>query len=302
MKLPELWRRIDSALFPDIPDQNRSLPLWQYLLFVLAGVAVFSFIGSFLPATGFWGYDWIYYFSTGEREPGLAYYPPWVTYLRYLPWPVLIGLTFTGLALALYQRRASPLVMVVAFVTLPVLWVVFLGQIEGLVLLGLTGLPWLVPLAVIKPQVAYFAFLARKQYFLALLVWFAISIAIWGLWPFDMLKISAFTGMPHDINLWPWSLPLVIILLWLSRGDIDLLMLAGTFLLPYLHPYHYFVVVPALARVEKWVAVLAAAISWLPLLANWLGPRAWFLGHLFPLLLWLNLYAKRRALQNSAPT
>jgi hypothetical protein len=296
MDLPKLWNKIDALLFPSIPGQYRTLSLWQYLLFASLGVVIFSFIGLFLPAAGFIGYDWVYNFSTGRRGLYLAYYPPWVVYLPYLTWPGLIGFTFTGLALALYQRRASPLVMAIAFLTFPVVWVVFLGQIEGVILFGLTGLPWLVPLATIKPQVSYLAFLARKEYLLALLVWLVISIVVWGLWPLDIIQISIFSslGEPHDIHLWPWSLPVVIILLWLSRGDMDLLMLAGTFILPYLHPYHYFLVVPALARVEKNVAVLAAIVSWLPLLANWLGPWTWFLGHLFPLLLWAGIYAKRR--------
>ena len=292
-----LWRRVETVLFPPIPEPNRSLPLWQYLLFIAVGVPLFAVIGSFLPANGFIGYDWVYYFSLGERGYGLDYYPPWMTLVRHLTWPGLIGLTFTGLALALYQRRASRLMMVAAFLSLPVFWVVFLGQLEGVVLFGLTGLPWLTPLATIKPQAAYLAFLARKEYLLGLLVWLLISMMIWGFWPLDMLQIKTYAdiGEPHDISLWPWSIPLVLIMLWFSRGDVDMLMLAGTFLLPYLHPYHYFIVVPALARIRKWVAIGLIVISWLPLLANWFGPAAWYLGHLFPIILWLELYLKRRA-------
>jgi hypothetical protein len=296
---PTLWRKIDAILFPTLPNQNRSLLLWQYLLFVGVGVAIFSFIGSFLPPAGLIGYDWVNFFSTSEQEYGLSYYPPWIKYVSYLSWPGLLGLTFTGLALGLYQRRASLLVMGITFFTLPIFWLVFLGQIDGLVTFGLTGLPWLAPLVIIKPHVGYLAFLARKKYLLVLLIWLAISVVIWGPWPLDMLTIGNFTVLqePHDINLWPWSLPLVLILLWLSRGDEDMLMLAGTFALPYLHSYHYFVVLPAMARVKQWVAVLLVVISWLPLLANWLGPWCWYLGHLFPLILWLNLYLKQRALR-----
>ncbi|HXV97013.1 MAG TPA: hypothetical protein VEC93_01220 [Anaerolineae bacterium] len=293
---PALWRKIDTTFFPDLPRPTRSMPVWQYLLFVIVGVAVFSFVGSFLPPTGLIGFDWLNFFSTPEQEAGLSYYPPWIKYVSYLSWPVLLGLTFTGLALALYQRRASLLVIILAFLTLPTLWVVFLGQVEGIVLFGLTGLPWLVPLITIKPQVGYLAFLARKRDLAVLLIWLALSIVIWGPWPLNMLTISNFTAweQPHDISLWPWSLPLFVILLWFSRGDEDMLMLAGMFALPYLHSYHYFVVLPAMARVTQWVAVAVAVISWLPLLANWLGPWAWQLGHLFPIILWLNLYFQRR--------
>jgi hypothetical protein len=267
---PALWQKIETTLFPELPNPKRSMPWWQYLAFVGVGIIVFSFLGSFLPAEGLIGYDWVNFFSTSEQEYGLSYYPPWVEYVSYLSWPVLLGLTFTGLALGLYQRRASLLVMVIAFFTLPAFWLVFLGQIEGLVVFGLTGLPWLAPLITIKPQVGYLAFLARKKDLAVLIVWLALSMAIWGLWPLDMLSIGNFTAWeePHDISLWPWSLPVVIVLMWLSRGDEDMLMLAGTFALPYLHSYHYFVVLPALARVSQGVAVLAVMISWLPLLAN----------------------------------
>jgi len=298
VNLPILWQRIDSVLFPAIPDQNRSVPLRQYFLLALMGGIVFSVIASFLPATGVLGYDWVYYFSLGKRGHGLDYYPPWITYVRYLTWPGLIGITFTGLALALYQRRASLLVMGLAFFSMPLWWVVFLGQIDGLALFGLTNLPWFMPLVTIKPQVGYLACLARKQYLVGLLVWLIISIGIWGLWPLDLLRIQTYVAWqePNDISLWPWSIPVVVALLWLSRGDMDMLMLAGTFVMPYLHPYHYLLVMPALARIEKWVAVVAIVLSWLPLLANWLGPAAWYSGHLFPMVLWVALYLNRRKL------
>ncbi|MBN1991857.1 MAG: hypothetical protein JW953_04085 [Anaerolineae bacterium] len=299
MSWQAVWHKFEAFLFPPIPDPPRALPWWQYLLFVVVGVLVFALIGYFLPATGLIGYDWVHYFSLGEKVTATAYYPPWIVYVSYLTWPGLIGFTFTGLALALYQRRASRLVMGAAFFTLPVFWVIFLGQVDGLLVLGLTGLPWLVPLATIKPQVTYLAFFTRKQDVLALIIWLAISIIIWGFWPLDLFKIGEFSRfVSHDIHLWPWSLPLVILLLWFSRGDADMLMLAGTFSLPYLHPYHYIVITPALARVAKWVALLAIIVSWLPLLSNWFGDWAWYLGHLFPIILWLGLYTKRRGWLN----
>lgn len=298
---PVLWYKIETTLFPKVPTPKRSMIWWQYLLFVVIGTAVFSFVASFLPAKGLIGFDWVNFFSTSEQEYGLSYYPPWIKYVSYLTWPGLLGLTFTGLALSLYQRRASLLAMGLAFFTLPTLWIIFLGQVDGLIVFGLTGMPWLVPFVTIKPQVGYMAYLARKNYFIVLIIWLAISVAIWGLWPLKMLTISNFIVLkePHDVSLWPWSLPLVLVMLWFSRGDEDMLMLAGTFALPYLHSYHYFVVLPAMARLTNWVVVLAIVVSWLPMLANWLGPWAWQLSHLFPLLLWFNLYLQRRTLMHA---
>ncbi len=293
-----LWCKFDSTFFPVIPDPQRHLSWWQYLLFAGVGLVIFSFIASFLPANGFVAYDWVNYFSKGERGYGLEYYPPWMVWVQYLTWPGLLGITFTGLALALYQRYASPLIMVLAFLTFPFIWVIFLGQIEGVIVFGLTGMPWLVPLVTIKPQVGYLAFLARKEHLAVLIGWMALSLVIWGFWPLDMLKIGHYVAWqePHDISWFPWSVPLALVLMWFSRGDADMLMVAGTFALPYVHSYHYFVILPAMARLKWWVALLALIISWLPLLANWFGPWCWQLGHLFPILLWVSLYLKRRRL------
>lgn len=290
-------RKIDLILFPHSPDVFRKLSLLEYVLFIGIGIFLFGFIASFLKPNGFIGYDWVYYFSLGQRGYGVEYYPPWIIYVSYLTWPGLIGATFTGLALALYQRRVSRGVMVAAFFSFPVWWTIFLGQVDGLVMLGLTGLPWLIPFVTLKPQVGYFACLAQKKYLMALIGWYVISIIIWGWWPLDMFGINTYIAwhQPHDINMWPWSIPIVLILFWFSRGDVDLLMLAGTFGMPYFHSYHQILIVPALARVGRWVALIAVAISWLPLGANWVGDWGWYLGHLFAIILWVALFQQRRS-------
>ncbi len=290
-----LWQRIECLLFPPIGDPMRPLVLRDYLTFALPSIAVCAVVGTWVSPDGLMGYDWRHYFSLGYRTFGTSYYPPWIVLIAHLGWPLLVGLTLAGLTLALYQRRSTPVKAVSACLTLPVFWTLFLGQVDGVALFGLTGLPWLAPLATIKPQVSYFAFLARKQHLVALIVWLAISVIIWGLWPLDMMSITEFVAwqQPHDIHLWPWSLPAVLVMLWFSRGDADMLMLAGTFAMPYLHPYHYILVVPALARLGQGTAVLAFAISWLPLLSNWYGDWCWYLGHLFPLLLWSSLFLRR---------
>lgn|GEM_PF-860882 len=289
------WQRLECLIFPSLNVPVRSLTLRDYLAFALPGILISSIVGMWIAPEGLMGYDWRHYFSLGQRTYGTSYYPPWIILVAYMGWPVLVGLTLSGLALALYQRRSTPIAAVSACLTFPVFWVLFLGQVDGVALFGLTGLPWLIPLATIKPQVSYLACLANKRYFLALIVWLAISIAIWGLWPLDILGIAKFSAwqQPHDIHLWPWSLPVVLAMLWLSRGDVDMLMLAGTFAMPYLHPYHYLLVVPALARMGQGAAALTGAISWLPVLSNWYGDRCWYLAHLFPLILWGSLFIKR---------
>jgi len=297
----ELTRRslqqLDRFLFPPptaiVPPRRTR----EQLALVAVGLILFSAIGMILRPGGFVGFDWTYYFSLGVERTGLEYYAPWVVMVRLLSWPGLIGATFTGLALALYQRRASLLAGAASFLTLPVLWVVFLGQIDGLVVMGLSGLPWLVPLATIKPSAGYFAFLADRKRLLTLIGWVGLSSLVWGFWPRHLLSIAGYAGQPDptNISLWPWSAPVGLAMLYASRGDPDMLMLAGTMLLPYQHTYNNIVIVPAMARVPRRVALLAAAISWLPLVSNWLGPAWWYCAHLFPLLLWLSLFLGRRS-------
>lgn len=298
---PSFWQRLECTLFPPAHDPIRRFALRDYLMFALPSITICSLAGTWFSPEGLVGYDWQHYFSLGQRTYGTSYYPPWIVLVAYLGWPILVGLTLAGLALALYQRRSTPIAAVSACLTLPVFWTLFLGQVDGIALFGLTGLPWLTPLAIIKPQVSYLAFLARKRYLFALMIWLVVSVMVWGPWPLDMLSIADFSAwqQPHDIHLWPWSLPIVLVMLWFSRGDVDMLMLAGTFVMPYLHPYHYLLVVPALARTGHGIAVLACAVSWLPLLSNWYGDWCWYLGHLFPLILWGSLFVKRWQLAGS---
>jgi hypothetical protein len=295
------WQRIEATIFPSLPDDRRKLTPVQFLLTVIALTVLFSMIGLFVKPDGFIGFDWYHYFSKGVRDP---FYPPWLSYVRLMSWPVLIGITYTALSLALYQRHASALVMGATFLSLPSLWVLFLGQLDGVVLLGLTALPWLTPLATLKPQLSLFAFFARRQWAVALVLWISLTMVIWGLWPLDMFQFKKYMDtiyqvkyQPQNISLWPWSLPMGLVLLWFSRGDMDMLMLAGSFVAPHVIPYNYFVILPALARINQFLALGLVVISYMPLLANWVGPGGWYLGHLFTALLWIALYRQRRLLQ-----
>jgi hypothetical protein len=78
-------------------------------------------------------------------------------------------------------------------------------------------------------------------------------------------------------------------LFWFSRGDMDMLMVAGAFMTPHLIPYNLMPVAPAIARLRPALAGLTMVCSWLSLSANWLGPAGWWLGWLAVIVLWLGL-------------
>jgi hypothetical protein len=291
--LLKIWHLLDF-LFPERPVFVRKLPVWQSLLIFAGLTALFSLVGSFLPANGFIGFDWVNFFSIHRIT---SFHPPWTIFaVAPLTWPLLIGLTLSSVTFATILRSNHPLSAAAAILCLPVLWTVFLGQLEGLVLLGLLGLPWLTPLALIKPQVSFFAFGARRSYLIALVLVIGVSLLIWGPWPLRMLSVESYYAegrYPQNIALGWWGLPLTLATAWFSRGDLDMLMLSGAFTTPHLIPYNLLPLTPALARLRPRAALLGCFFSWLPLSANYIGPFGWWLGWFFVAWLWLNLAAQR---------
>jgi hypothetical protein len=97
----------------------------------------------------------------------------------------------------------------------------------------------------------------------------------------------------QNIGLGIYGIPVLLATVWFSRGDPDMLMLSGVFVVTRLIPYHFLPLTPAIARLRPRNALVAFILSWLPLSANWIGPAGWWLGWLFVLWLWLNLAAIR---------
>ena len=96
----------------------------------------------------------------------------------------------------------------------------------------------------------------------------------------------------NDISLGLLGIPIALILLWFSRGDLDMLMAAGVFATPYLLPYNLILLVPAISRLNPLAAIIASLISWLPFSANWIN-RGWFLGWIFICWTWYHLAKSR---------
>lgn len=290
----QAWLARTDWLFPRQRVFSRPLTFLQSAGLFVVLFLLFLPLGFLLPANGFFAFDWLHFFGQGNIPP---FYPPWTIYVvRFLSWPSLVSLTLSSFALAAYLRSSHPLSMGLAFLTLPVLWTVFLGQVDGVVLLGVLGLPLLAPLALLKPQISLFAFAARRSYLAALLAVLLLSFLIWGFWPREMFSVWVVHQEGRyvdDIALGLYGLPIAIPLLWLSRGDVDMLMLAGSLVSPYLLPYNLIVVMPSIARLSPKSALLACLLSWLPFSANWLGPAGWFLGWLAVVWIWADLGRRR---------
>lgn len=272
-----------------MPNINRSS-----ITKIIGGVIIFIVLyvaGNFIPT----GFDWQIFFGAG-RAP--AFFVPWVHWiLPFLNWSLVVALTITALGWATWKRKGTPLTLFFILASLPTMWTLFLGQLDGLALLGLLLMPLGVPLALLKPQLTTFAMFKNRQWFIAAAILGIISVLIWGWWP---LNLIARTGsawkeiQPQDISLFPWSIPFVLPLLWLSRGDDDMLMSAGSLITPLLIPYHFIVVMPSLARLSLRWQIALWILSWLPLSANWIGPLGWRFGNIFSLVLWLGLFYTRR--------
>jgi len=293
-RITERLNELSQALFPERPVTRNALPLPQQTLLFFGLFGGFYLVSRLLFADRFQGFDWVHFWSSGRIPP---FYPPWtLPIVRLLNWHGLVGITLAATTLASLIRAEHPLSALLPLLTLPLLWTLFLGQLEGIALLGLLGLPWLTPLALIKPQVAVFAFGARRSYLLGLALFLGLSLLVWGPWPLRALAMNRYYAEERyvqDIGLGMYGTVVALPLLWLSRGDGDMLMLSGALLTPHLIPYNLLPAVPAIARLRPRPAVIAGALSWLPLSANWIGPWGWWLGWLFVLWLWLNLAVER---------
>ena len=256
------------------------------------------FVTSLIPL----GFDWKAYFGPKVLP---AFWMPWTwPVLDFISPQVLSSAVILGAALRIYQLRGSMWRLPLVLLSLPMLWLLFKSDVDGLALMGLVLLPWGVPLLLLKPQLGTFALLANRRNFLAGAIWGLMSVLIWGFW-FTRLQLVGSAqwhiDWPQDISLFPWGIVIALPLMWLGRGDEDMLMAAGSFVTPHLFPYHFILLMPAIVRMSLPWAILCWAMSFTPFLANWLGPLAWHFGNLFGLCLWLGLYiAKRKKLRQTA--
>lgn len=290
--------RIEKVLFPASNIFSRQPSFRLQVLIFLVLFLLFTLAGNYVPEEGIFAFDWKLFHSPDWEAR--VFHPPWFgPFISVLSWPTLIGLSLAGMTMAIWKRAVHPFSAICSFLTLPLFWTLFLGQVDGLITLGLLGIPWLAPLALLKPQVSVFAFTARRSYLIGLLIFLLFSFLLWGFWPYKMIQSTSFYQDQHfqqDIALKLWGLPVALVLFWFSRGDMDMLMIAGCFSTLHLIPYNLLPIVPAIARLRPRAALIAGGCTWLPLSANWFGPGGWWLGWIFILWLWACLAVNRYSL------
>jgi len=137
--------------------------------------------------------------------------------------------------------KLSPMKTTFVLFSPPVLWCLFMGQVDGVILLAYMAPPgWAVLLALCKPQVSIGAGLEafRRNRWNALLAAILLLSAwlVWK-WPFSMQNPPQFFSLAFmDLTSWNWSLwplGLVLIPLFLKSSKRQVGLLISPFLFPY---------------------------------------------------------------------
>lgn len=296
------WRGLTDLLAGrQTAERSAVIGIVRFLLIVAGAYVCLYLVALFIPV----GFDWKCCYGPRNLPP---FFMPWTNFVLDVVNPAALNaLVILAIILRVHSYRGPVWAIALACLSFPVLWVLFKTDLEGVILLGIMLLPWGVPLVLLKPQLAAFALLAKRSSLIAGVVWVLLSFLLWGLWPLTFIGIGSpqwRADWPQDISLFPWGAIIAVPLLWLGRGDEDMLMAAGSFITPHVFPYHFTLIMPAVARMNKFWAIFSWAVSFSPLLANYLGPEAWHFGNLTGLVIWLGLYLRRRqqaALKQSAP-
>jgi hypothetical protein len=295
------FRELLNRIWPE-PEPA---PRWDLVaLTLLSGIA----IGLATQSVGMLGYDWYTMFHANTATD--IYYPPWTSIVLWplaeLPWrlglALINGITIASVSVATYHqgqgqtrgwRLAAVGLALFSFQTILVLWT---GHIDGLALLGILALPWLAPLVLMKATFVGFAVLTRKSWFAAAVIFGTISLIVWPGWPQEIVATLPFRNTHPSAAGWQktgWLPPLAgaVMLLYSKRSDWLQTVAAGSLIYPFVLPYHFLVLLPALGTLSGLALFASWAASWAMAFAAGTGAFYW-LYFLFPSLIWL---LRRRA-------
>jgi hypothetical protein len=251
-------------------------------LAVLGGLGLWPLVNR-LPMLG---WDWAMTFQNNDGLVHPPYLHPTLAVLTWLPWRDSLGLlnslTLITLALAVWKHGGRFGTILFALLTPPLWMVLWDGQLDGLILLGIISE---VPLLVfLKPNIGPWSLFKHWGALALGAVFFLITLWLWSLW-FLRLGNVAF-GHPAAMGWGTLGWPILLVGLGMLLGagpNPYRLMAAGCLISPYLMPYHFLLLTPALGAVRGYRQIMIFLSLWLTLLS--LGLGGWFrwLGLLCPL-------------------
>lgn len=215
---------------------------WLVILASAALLVLLAFAGKYIPG----GVDWSWTFRPASLDllAGRSPYQdqalkapyagaPWgllpLLPLALLPESagrgILFGISLVAFALAAIRMGARPLTLVVFLLSPPVWHCLLNANLDWLPLLGFSMPPmWGLFFLAVKPQMgsilalfwlveAWRAGGLRQvvRVFAPVTLVLLVSLAVFGLWPLNMLKATEFTTY-WNASLWPYSIPVGLVL------------------------------------------------------------------------------------------
>jgi len=295
-------RRKARSLVPQFLASWQKPPPPPDLKLLVAVILGGLFLAPLVHCLPLLGYDWFMVFYPGQ----LAMYPPWMPLalapLRFLPprwsFAVVGGLTLATVAFTTY-RQSSRGVLDGLFATLlallsPPLWyLLWDGQIDGLVLLSFFLLPWSIPLVLLRPQITGWFLLSRRSWTLPMVAWLLASCLIWGPWLVRSYVLSQGSASHPTAIGWAttgWPVLVVGLAMWLtSKGHPWRVLAASILASPYVQPYHMTMLVPVLGRLHGWKRLAVWGSLWVVGLVPGLLGITKYLALILPALTWVLL-------------
>jgi hypothetical protein len=271
---------------------------WKTVLGILIGGLLLTPLVYRLPLLGF---DWHRLFYLGFLDQ----YPPWMIPLfapfRLLDWRWSLALVNSLSLMAVAATTAAQSRRVVweglgaaalALLTPPLWYMLWDGQIDGLVLISLLILPISLPLVLLRPQIIGWLLLSKRTWFIGLIAWVSLSFLVWGNWLTELLD-KARGSIIHPTAIgWAtlgWPILVLGLAMWLEalrRGDPWRLLAAGMVAAPYIQPYHTIILLPVLGRLKGYPRLIVWLLAWVVGLVPGLLGISRYLALLFPIAIW----------------
>lgn len=197
------------------------------------------------------------------------------------------------------RTRSKVCAALMAMLSGPSLVLLWEGNLAALTLFGFVTLPGGILFMLAQPHLTPWVLLSRRKWFFIGLAVLVISIALYGLWPLELVRGKTH-ALVHPIAMgwlvlgWPCALAGLLIgsdLLRQRDTDPDRLLTVGAFLAPYIMVGHLAIFLPTIGRLTGYRRVAIWLASWLVFLppAFWYSIPAKYGAMIFVLVVYLAL-------------